>query len=328
MNIGIIGLGRIGKVHLKAIQKIDGLKVLAVSDIDEKHCHQIAKENDIAYTYIDYNELIANKNIDAVWICSPSKLHYEQVSAALDNNKYVFCEKPLETEVDKIRLLLNRFPSIDKRLMVGFNKRFDSEFLEAKKNILKIGKVTIVKITSRDPAPAPLSYLKTSGGIFKDMSIHDLDMANFLVEDDVQEVYATGNINYTKIDEGTDVDTTMITLKFKNGVICTIDNARQSPYGYDQRLEILGTLGMLQINNKEVNRNSLYTAQGKQTSVYQNFFLERYADAYKREAQVFLDCVVAQREFPATAYDALKSLELAEACKKSLFEKRIVTMGE
>ncbi|MDO5968884.1 inositol 2-dehydrogenase [Flavivirga aquimarina] len=327
MKIGIIGLGRIGKTHLKAIQKIDGLKVIAVSDIDEKQCNQIAEENKIPYSYIDYNKLIANKEVEAIWICSPSKLHYEQVSAALEHKKYVFCEKPLEIEIDKITALLNSFSDIDKRLMIGFNKRFDSEFIEAKKNIAKIGVPTIVKITSRDPAPPTLAYLKTSGGLFKDMTIHDFDMSRFIVEDDVVEVYATGSINYIEGIDGVDIDTAMVTLKFKNGIICTIDNSRQSPYGYDQRLEILGTLGMLQVNNKKVNHNSFYTTQGKQSSVYQNFFLERYADAYEQEARAFLDCVVTKREFPATAYDALKALELAEACKKSLLENRAVRIS-
>jgi myo-inositol 2-dehydrogenase/D-chiro-inositol 1-dehydrogenase len=326
MKIGIIGLGRIGKVHLEAIQKIAGLKVVAVSDIDEKYCNQIAEENQIPYSCVNYKKLIANKEVEAVWICSPSKLHHEQVSEALTHNKYVFCEKPLEVEIDKIKSLIKNFSDIDKRLMVGFNKRFDSEFIEAKNNIDKIGKPTIVKITSRDPAPPPLAYLKISGGIFKDMAIHDFDMARFMIEDEVVEVFATGNVNFIDGIDAFDVDTSMVTLKFKNGVICTIDNSRQSAYGYDQRLEILGTSGMLQVNNKEVNRNTYYTEQGKQSSVFENFFLERYADAYEKEARIFLKCIVEKREFPATAYDALKALELAEACNKSLLEKRVIIM--
>lgn len=327
MNVGIIGLGRIGKVHIAAIQKVKGLTIVSISDIDEERCREIASEYDIPNYTKSFSDIVTDKNIDALWICSPSKLHYQQVSEALQNNKYVFCEKPLETDVSKIKKLINDFPDLNNRLMVGFNRRFDSEFMNAKENLSKIGKTTIVKITSRDPVAPPLDYVKVSGGIFKDMMIHDFDMARFIVGDEVAEVYATGSVNYVENMEGIDVDTALVTLKFKNGVICNIDNSRQSVHGYDQRLEVLGTDGLILVDNKKVNQNNIYTKLGKQSSVYQYFFLERYADAYVSEAQVFIACITDNKEFSATAYDALKALELSEACNSSLLEKRVISLN-
>ena len=328
MNIGIIGLGRIGEVHLKAIQQTEGVQVVAVSDIDKDYGQQVATNNNISYFFTDFQELIDHKEVEAVWVCSPSSLHYLHVTEALKNNKYVFCEKPLEIDLEKIHAIINNFPNIDKRLMVGFNRRFDPDFEHAKQNISIIGKPTIIKITSRDPAPPPLEYIKISGGIFMDMTIHDLDMARFMANSEVTEVYAIGNVNYMPEMKGIDIDTALITMKFKNGIICNIDNSRVSAYGYDQRLEIHGSEGMIQVGNKKMNQCMVYGNQAIESSVLENFFLDRYQDAYKKEVAVFKDCVINKKKFPSTAFDALKALELAEACGRSIKENKVITVEQ
>ena len=328
MNIGIIGLGRIGMVHLKAIEQINNVKTVAVSDVNEQLCKETAKRLNIAHYYTDFESIVSNKKIDAVWVCSPSDLHYTHVSEALKNGKYVFCEKPLEVKIGKIQSLLDMYSDIDRRLMIGFNRRFDPDFSFLKQNITTLGKPTIIKITSRDPTFPPdiQGYLDTSGGIFKDMTIHDLDMARFISESEVEYVCAVGAINYEKAIQGKDVDTSLVTLKFKNDILCTIDNSRVSAYGYDQRLEVHGYGGMICASNHKVNQCTVYSKESVSSSVFKNFFLERYEKAYQNQINAFYNSVEQAKEFPVTAYDALKALEIAEACGKSLKENRMVRL--
>ncbi len=328
MKIGIIGLGRIGKVHLDAIQRIPAFNVHAISDIDEDLCKRISAENHIPRYSVDYKDIVTDKDIDAVWICSPSKLHYDQVSLALQQGKYVFCEKPLETNLEKTKTLIERFPEIDEKLMVGFNRRFDPEFAYAKKIAHTVGRPTVLRIVSRDPAPPPISYLKGSGGIFIDMAIHDFDMARYLIGEEVTEVFATGSVNHIEEIKDFDVDTSLAILKFNNGAICSIDNARVCSYGYDQRLELHGNSGTVQVGNKRVHECSVFTENQVSTSILPNSFLERYKEAYIQEALVFYNCIRNKKKFTATAYDALKALELALACQKSLKENRVVQLSE
>ncbi len=326
MKVAVLGLGRIGQVHIQALQNIPDITIISVSDIDEKTCKIVSEKYNIPTYTTEYSDIINNKKIDAVWVCSPSNLHYLHVNEALKKGKYVFCEKPLETDKKRIQNLLNDFKNIDKRLMVGFNRRFDQNFSYVKNHISKIGKPTILKITSRDPTPPPISYVSASGGIFMDMTIHDLDMALFMINSSVKEVYATGAVNYVPEMKGIDLDTALITLTFENGVICNIDNSRKSVYGYDQRLEILGDQGMLSVNNKKVNQCEFSGSNDIRQSVLENFFLERYKDSYLNECHTFYQCYKNNTTFPVTARDALNALVLAEACKQSVHEKRGVLL--
>ena len=328
MNIGIIGLGRIGLVHLEALQRVKSAKIVAVSDIDEKRCREVVETYQIPNYYLEAEEITTHPEVDAVWVCSPSNLHHLHVCQALSHNKFVFCEKPLETTIPKIKDIIAKFSDLERRLMVGFNRRFDPHFAHLQANLKQIGKPTILKITSRDPAPPPLSYIKSSGGIYKDMTIHDFDMARFIAQSEVEEVFATGQVNYLPEIEGLDLDTTLVTLKFENGLICNIDNSRLSVYGYDQRLEIHGAKGMLQADNQKIHNCTLYSDANIGTSLLQNFFLDRYKAAYLQEAVVFFDCIASDKPFPVGAEDALKALILAEACSLSVKEKRVVYIGE
>lgn len=319
LKAGIIGLGRIGQVHLAALKALTNIEIIAVSDPVVEHGKKIAKEHHIPNFYSDYRKVLQQKEIDAVWICSPTTYHFTQVKEALENNKYVFCEKPLDADLVKIQSLIDAYPNINNRLMVGFNRRFDPDFASVKKSMKDIGKPVIIKITSRDPFPPSAEYTRQSGGIYNDMSIHDLDMARFISGSEVEQIIAIGSKNYTE-----DTDTTLITLKFKNGIICNIDNSRKASYGYDQRLEILGDDGMICAENKKINNIRLYSGSNIQSSVLEPFFLERYKDSYIEEAKAFLSCIQEKKDFPSTANDALKASILANACEQSLEKKQLI----
>ena len=328
MKIGIIGLGRIGKVHLNAIAQAQGCEVVAVTDIDQEVARQLAQKHQIAHVMDTDEALITHKDVDAVWICSPSNEHFRQVDLTLGAGKLVFCEKPLATNISDIKTLIEKHPDIDTRLMVGFNRRFDPHFRSAKAQLDKVGTPTLLRITSKDPAPPPLSYIKQSGGLFKDMTIHDFDMARYMASSEVTEVYAQGGVNYVEGMEGIDIDTALLTLTFENHIIGSIENSRKSSYGYDQRLEVHGTDGMVQVGNVKENQCMLYSGTAIASSLVQDFFLERYQAAYAEEVKVFMHCATNGSAFPATANDALKALEIAEACALSLKEHRPVGLAE
>ena len=328
MKVGIIGLGRIGQVHLESLSNISEVEIVFVSDIDETLCMETSKKYNILKYSLNYEDLVSDLEVQAVWVCSPSNLHFTHVSACLSNNKLVFCEKPLEIDDEKIKTLINKYPNINKRLMVGFNRRFDPNFSFVKDNIHKIGKPTILKITSRDPQPPSIDYIKSSGGIFMDMTIHDFDMASFLVGAKPISIFATGSVNYDPQFIGIDIDTTLITIKFENGVICNIDNSRKCTYGYDQRLEFLGDQGMLSADNVKNHHASLFNSSGLQSSLCKDFFIDRYTQAYFIENQSFVHCAQNNNEFPVTAEDALNALKFAQVANLSLKQNKVIHLND
>lgn len=328
MKVGIIGLGRIGQVHLESLSNISEVEIVFVSDIDETLCMETSKKYNILKYSLNYEDLVSDLEVQAVWVCSPSNLHFTHVSACLSNNKLVFCEKPLEIDDEKIKTLINKYPNINKRLMVGFNRRFDPNFSFVKDNIHKIGKPTILKITSRDPQPPSIDYIKSSGGIFMDMTIHDFDMASFLVGAKPISIFATGSVNYDSQFIGIDIDTTLVTIKYENGVICNIDNSRKCTYGYDQRLEFLGDQGMLSADNVKNHHASLFNSSGLQSSLCKDFFIDRYTQAYFIENQSFVDCAQNNNEFPVTAEDALNALKFAQVANLSLKQNKVIHLND
>ena len=328
MKVGIIGLGRIGQVHLESLSNISEVEIVFVSDIDETLCMETSKKYNILKYSLNYEDLVSDLEVQAVWVCSPSNLHFTHVSTCLSNNKLVFCEKPLEIDDEKIKTLINKYPNINKRLMVGFNRRFDPNFSFVKNNIHKIGKPTILKITSRDPQPPSIDYIKSSGGIFMDMTIHDFDMASFLVGAKPISIFATGSVNYDSQFIGIDIDTTLVTIKYENGVICNIDNSRKCTYGYDQRLEFLGDQGMLSADNVKNHHASLFNSSGLQSSLCKDFFIDRYTQAYFIENQSFVDCAQNNNEFPVTAEDALNALKFAQVANLSLKQNKVIHLND
>jgi len=328
MKVGIIGLGRIGQVHLESLSNISEVEIVFVSDIDETLCMETSKKYNILKYSLNYEDLVSDLEVQAVWVCSPSNLHFTHVSACLSNNKLVFCEKPLEIDDEKIKTLINKYPNINKRLMIGFNRRFDPNFSFVKNNIHKIGKPTILKITSRDPQPPSIDYIKSSGGIFMDMTIHDFDMASFLVGAKPISIFATGSVNYDSQFIGIDIDTALVTIKYENGVICNIDNSRKCTYGYDQRLEFLGDQGMLSADNVKNHHASLFNSSGLQSSLCKDFFIDRYTQAYFIENQSFVDCAQNNNEFPVTAEDALNALKFAQVANLSLKQNKVIHLND
>lgn len=328
MKVGIIGLGRIGQVHLESLSNISEVEIVFVSDIDETLCMETSKKYNILKYSLNYEDLVSDLEVQPVWVCSPSNLHFTHVSACLSNNKLVFCEKPLEIDDEKIKTLINKYPNINKRLMVGFNRRFDPNFSFVKNNIHKIGKPTILKITSRDPQPPSIDYIKSSGGIFMDMTIHDFDMASFLVGAKPISIFATGSVNYDSQFIGIDIDTALVTIKYENGVICNIDNSRKCTYGYDQRLEFLGDQGLLSADNVKNHHASLFNSSGLQSSLCKDFFIDRYTQAYFIENQSFVDCAQNNNEFPVTAEDALNALKFAQVANLSLKQNKVIHLND
>ena len=331
INIGIIGLGRIGKVHLESLMyRLPKANVVAAADINEKS-HAFAKEIGVERVFTDYKKIINHPDIQGLIICSPTFTHFQYIEEAAKAGKHIFCEKPLELTIEKIKKIDAIIQKTDVKLQVGFNRRFDANFTKVKEMVSKgkIGEPHILKITSRDPAPPPIEYIKGSGGMFLDMTIHDFDMARFVVGSEVTEVYAKGAVLVNQsIGEAGDIDTALITLTFENGCIGIIDNSRKAVYGYDQRIEIFGSKGMSQTGNNYHDSQILTDKQGSHAALPLDFFMDRYTEAYFREMQVFLEVIEKNKLSPVGSKDALMATAIAIAAKKSIKENRTVLLKE
>ena len=330
INVGIIGAGRIGKVHSQSIiNQIPEVKVKTISDIYYDAAKEWAEKMGIPNATKDYKEILNDPEIDAVLICSSTDTHAQIIIEAAQAGKHIFCEKPVDLSVDKIEAALAAVEDAGVKLQIGFNRRFDHNFRKVKELIDagKVGDLHIVKITSRDPAPPPIEYVKVSGGIFLDMTIHDFDMARYLTGSEVEEVYVSGAVLVDPgIGEAGDVDTAVITLKFKNGAICVIDNSRKAVYGYDQRVEVFGSKGKVEVSNDTPSSAVLSTEEGVFSDKPLYFFLERYMDSFVTEMKEFMDAIVNDKETPVTGIDGLKPVLIGLAAKQSLAEGRPVKL--
>lgn len=274
--------------------------------------------------------MIENKDIQAVVICSPTPTHADFIKQAAKAGKHVFCEKPLELSIKAIQEISEVVDKNDVNLMVGFNKRFDPDFSKVRQTIAqgKLGTLQLLRITSRDPEPPPIKYVKSSGGIFLDMAIHDFDMARFIINSEVKEVFAIGMVYDAEIEKAGDIDTAITTLYFENGVIGAIDNSRKAVYGYDQRLEVLGSQGMAVVDNVKTDNQIIYDPKGSNAALPLSFFLERYKQAYINEMQAFITAVLNKEPSPVGAHDGLMSVAIALAAKKSWMEKKPICIKE
>jgi len=330
LKFAIAGLGRIGKIHLDNLLKSDHVEVVAIMDPLEVS-QAYAREKGIPCITSSFDELLKSSNFDAIVICSPTDTHADYVEMAAKAGKDIFCEKPLDLSLTRVTEVLNTINETKVKLMLGFNRRFDKEFKKVHELVKKgaIGQPHIVKITSRDPGAPPVSYIKQSGGLFLDMTIHDFDMARFVVDKEIDEVYAKGAVLVDpKIGEAGDIDTAVVTLTYTDGSMAIIDNSREAAYGYDQRLEVFGSKGMAIANNNFHDSHRLYNSQGIQSSLPLNFFLERYEDAYKTEMSEYIDSLKNNTEVPVDGNDGLLSLKIGLAAIKSLKEKRPVKIAE
>ena len=332
MKIGLIGAGRIGKLHaelLTAHVPVAEIKTVAEIYIDE--VKEWANQHRILNLTTNYADILNDAEIEAVLICSSTDTHARLITEAADAGKHIFCEKPIDFNIEKIKQALTSVKAAGVKLQIGFNRRFDHNFKKVHELVASgnVGDVHIVKITSRDPAPPPNEYLKVSGGIFLDMTIHDFDMARFLSLSEVEEVYAQGAVLIDPaIGDLGDVDTAIITLKFKNGAIGVIDNSRQAVYGYDQRVEVFGSKGCVEVKNDYPNSATLSTVEGVVSEKPLYFFLERYEMSYVEELKAFVDAVTNDQEPAVTGNDGLQPVLIGVAALKSLTEKRPVKIEE
>lgn len=331
LKVAVAGLGRIGKIHLKILcRNFPEVEVVAVMDVlDESKA--IADEFNVPNFVGDFDELLAVPGVDVVVICSPTDTHADYTIKAAKAGKQIFCEKPLDLSLDRVQEVLDVVNKSGVKLMLGFNRRFDPEFKKIRQLVESgaIGESQIIKITSRDPGPPPVSYIKVSGGMFLDMTIHDFDMARFISGKQVKEVFAKAAVMVDpEIGKAGDVDTAVITLTFDDGSMAVIDNCRKAVYGYDQRLEVFGSKGMAQAENNFPNNHKLYTQSGVSGDLPLHFFLERYDASYVQEMKEFIDALVSNSEMPVDGNDGLLSIAIGLAAKKSLAEGRPVKIEE
>jgi myo-inositol 2-dehydrogenase/D-chiro-inositol 1-dehydrogenase len=321
VNVGVIGTGRIGKLHAEHLAfRIPEANVLAVSDIFVDAAQQCAARLGIPRAVQDYREILGDKEIEGVVICSSTDTHAQMIREAAAAGKHIFCEKPIDFDLDRIDRALEAVEHAGVKLQVGFNRRFDPNFRRVRDAVAsgRIGQPHLLRITSRDPAPPPIAYIKVSGGIFLDMTIPDFDMARYLVGSEVTQVFAAGGVMVDPaIGEAGDIDTTIITLRFANGAIGTIDNSRQAVYGYDQRVEVFGSQGMVAADNNTIDRTVLSDRDGIHAALPLHFFIERYTDAYIAEMQAFIQCILHDTQPPVTGRDGRISVVIGHAAKRS-----------
>lgn len=318
MRFGVIGAGRIGKIHGGNIARRGDCSVALVADADANAAHALATATGAKVGSVE--EILAAKDIDAVAICSPTDTHADLIELAAKAGKAIFCEKPVDLSVERVRACLEVVRACKAKLMIGFNRRFDPNFASVRKRIADgaIGQVEIVQITSRDPSPPPVSYIERSGGLFRDMMIHDFDMARFLLGEELVSVSAFGSsLVDPEIGKAGDVDTAVVILQTKSGKVCEISNSRRATYGYDQRVEAHGSKGMLAANNILETTVEHSGAHGITTDKVLNFFLERYDSAYRSELDAFVKAVKAGVEPSPSGQDGLLALVLADAAYQS-----------
>ena len=323
LRLGIIGAGRIGKVHCESIGRYvkDAVVACVADPFMNAETEKTVKALGAEKVTKDYREILADKSIDAVLICSSTDTHAKISIEAIEAGKHVFCEKPVDHDVDKILEVKAALAKSNVKYQVGFNRRFDHNFEAVRDAIAsgKIGHLDVLKICSRDPGAPPVEYIKVSGGIFLDMTIHDFDMVRFLSGDEVESVYAVGGVTVDKaIGEAGDIDTAIITMKLKGGTLAVIDNCRRATYGYDQRGEAFGALGQVAIANDCKSSAVISDANGVTAEKPLYFFLERYMQAYVKEITEFVDCIVNDKPVSVGIEDGLQAVAIGIAAKKSL----------
>ena len=325
INVGVIGVGRIGSMHTRNLKyQVSGVNVLGVADVFEEAAQKVANELAIPIAEKDYHLLLENKDIDAVIICSSTDTHAQIISEAAKAGKHIFCEKPIALDLKKIDEAIAAVEKAGVKLQVGFNRRFDPSFRKAKKMVAegKIGTPHLVRISSRDPEPPPISYIKVSGGIFLDMMIHDFDMARYLLDQEVTELMAIGNcLVDPAIGKVGDIDTAIVSLKYEGGALGAIDNSRQAVYGYDQRIEVFGSKGCVVVGNKKPTEVEVSGAQDVKSDKPVFFFIERYTESYLAEMEEFIRCIKEDTEPLVSGFDGKMAVLMGYAAKESLIKK-------
>lgn len=328
--IGVIGTGRIGKLHVENINRlVPGGKVIAVADPFIEQSREWAESEGLTYIYEDYHELLANEAVQAVVIATPTNTHAEVAIAAAKAGKQIFLEKPVDVTVERIHEVMAAVKEAGVICQIGFNRRFDHNFRRVREMVENgtVGEPHLIRVTSRDPAPPPVSYIKVSGGLFLDMMIHDFDMVRYLSGSDVVRVTAKGaNLVDPAIGEAGDVDTAVVTLEMANGALAVIDNSRQAVYGYDQRVEVFGSKGQAVAYNDKPSTVEVYTEKQVTTDPIRYFFLDRYTGAFIDQFVDFLAAVRGEAKVPVDVLDGLRAVEIALAATESMKTGKTVEM--
>ncbi|HEX6120636.1 MAG TPA: inositol 2-dehydrogenase [Dongiaceae bacterium] len=329
MRIGLLGAGRIGQIHARSAAAHKSATLAAVTDVDSSAAAAIAAETGASIAKSS-SDIIADKSIDAILICTPTDTHADLIEQAAKAGKAIFCEKPVDLSAQRVRACLEVVADANAKLMIGFNRRFDPSFAALQKRLAagEIGRPEIVTILSRDPSPPPVSYIARSGGLFRDMMIHDLDMARFLLGEEPVEVSAMAAcLVDPAIGQAGDIDTAVVTLKTRSGKLAQISNSRRASYGYDQRIEVHGSGGMLRAHNQHATTVEKANADGFASDPALHFFLERYAAAYRAEMDTFVSGVTTGKPLAPTGEDGLKALLLADAAEKSAKSSQTFKVG-
>jgi myo-inositol 2-dehydrogenase/D-chiro-inositol 1-dehydrogenase len=331
VGIGVVGVGRIGRMHASLLaHQVPGASVAMVHDAHEGVARDVADELGVT-AVADVGELLAADDVDAVAICSSTETHADLIVGAARAGKAIFCEKPVSLDLAEVDRAIAAVEEAGVPFQIGFNRRFDPAHASVAAAVADgtVGDPQLVRITSRDPAPPPMDYVRGSGGIFLDMTIHDFDMARFVTGSEVVEVYARGAVRVDPgFAEANDVDTAVVMLEHANGCLTTIDNSRQAVYGYDQRVEVFGSAGMAASDNPLSNTGVIRTAEGTREPTLPYFFLERYVPSYLREWEAFIGAVGDGAEPAVGPSDARAPLVIGLAAWRSVREGRPVRVEE
>ncbi len=329
LKVGLIGAGRIGKVHAAAITRHSGSELAGVADAIEDNAAALAAE--YKTSMMSTEEILSNADISAVLIASSTDTHCDLIEAAAAAGKAILCEKPVDLSLQRAKACLSRVADCNVPVMMGFNRRFDPNFAALQSAVAagEVGQSELLSITSLDPAPPPVEYIKVSGGLFRDMMIHDFDMANFVMGGLPATVSAVGSCMVDPaIGQEGDVDTAVATLTYTDGRIAVIKNSRRAAYGYDQRLELFGSKGMLRVENVNENTVVKATADGINSARPMHFFLERYMPAYAIEWAAFVEAVESGGQVPVTLADGVAALAMAEAATQSAHSAQPVSIND
>jgi len=331
INIGIIGAGRIGRVHGENLAfRIPGARILAVSDIAFEFAEKLAADLAIPGAFRDHRPIMEDRRIEAVLVCSNTDTHVQMIEEAAAAGKHIFCEKPIALGLAQIDHALKAVDEAGVKLQIGFNRRFDPSFRRVR-NLVASGEIGIphlLRITSRDPQPPPIPYLRASGGIFLDMTVHDFDMARYQMGE-VETVCAAGAVLVDReIGEAGDIDTAVVLLRFSSGALGVIDNSRRAVYGYDQRLEVFGSAGVAMAGNQTPDTVVHSNAGGVHSARPLHFFMTRYTESYVAEIREFIQCIVNDQTPPVTGKDGRMSVVMGYAALKSFKENRTVRLSE
>jgi myo-inositol 2-dehydrogenase / D-chiro-inositol 1-dehydrogenase len=332
LQIGLIGAGRIGQLHAEHLSsRIPSANLVMVADTFEETAKECAERYNIPSFVQDYHAILDHPNIQAVVICSSTDTHAQIIEEAAQAGKHIFCEKPIALDLPTIDRALDSVERSGVKLQIGFNRRFDANYRRVRQAIEQgeVGQPQLLHLISYDPDPPPIEYLTVSGGIFLDMTIHDFDMARFLLGSEVEEIFVLASVmNNPAIGAAGDVDTAVVTLQFTNGVIGTISNSRHAAYGYDQRLELLGSAGAISIDNNYPNTATISDGRSVRRDLPLYFFIERYTESFVTEMIAFVDAVLYDAPVPVTGPDGRVPVVMALAAKKSLAEHRPVSLSE